>query len=99
MNITLDTRVAISPKVMMQEVGGEAVLLDLGSECYFGLDAVGTRIWRLVEQDGHLRRVHFAILAEYDVEPDRLEHDLKELITRLVETGLVNIEAPGVQAA
>ena len=94
MDITLETRVAVSPEVMLQEVGGEAVLLDLNSESYFGLDAVGTRIWRLVEQDGHLKAVHSALLDEFDVDAARLEHDLKELIAHLAEAGLVNVEAP-----
>jgi hypothetical protein len=94
-NITLEARVALSPEVMLQEVGGEAVLLDLRSESYFGLDGVGTRIWRLVEIDGHLKAVHAKLLDEYDVEPARLEDDLKELIGRLAEAGLVNVESAG----
>ena len=99
MNITLEARVAVSPEVMLQEVGGEAVLLDLKSESYFGLDEVGTRIWRLVEDDGRLKVVHAKLLDEYDVEPARLEDDLKELIGRLAEAGLVNVEFAGAEEA
>jgi len=99
MKLTLEARVAVSPDVMLQEVGGEGVLLDLKSESYFGLDGVGTRIWRLVEDDGHLKVVHAKLLDEYDVEPARLEDDLGELIGRLVEAGLVNVEFAGAQEA
>jgi len=99
MNITLDMRVVVSPEVMLQDLGGEAVLLDLNSESYFGLDAVGTRIWHLVEQDGHLEVVHATLLDEYDVDAARLEHDLKELIGRLAATGLVTVEGAGANEA
>jgi len=99
MNITRKARVALSPEVMLQEVGGEAVLLDLRSESYFGLDGVGTRIWRLVEDDGRLRVVHSKLLDEYDVEPACLEHDREELIGRLAEAGLVSVEGAGAQQA
>ena len=99
MKLTLEARVAVSPDVMLQEVGGEGVLLDLKSESYFGLDGVGTRIWRLVEDDGHLKVVHAKLLDEYDVDPARLEDDLGELIGRLVEAGLVNVEFAGAQEA
>jgi hypothetical protein len=92
MEITLDARVAVSPEVLIQGLGDESVLLDLKSESYFGLDAVGTRIWRLVEQDGHLNVVHSTLLDEYDVDAARLECDLKELIGRLVAAGLVTVE-------
>jgi hypothetical protein len=99
MNISLEARVAVSTEVMLQEVGGEGVLLDLRSERYFGLDEVGTRIWRLVEGDGRLQVVHAQLLDEYDVEPARLEHDLRELIGRLAEAGLVNVESAGAAEA
>jgi len=97
--MTLETRVSVSPEVMLQELGGEAVLLDLKSESYFGLDEVGTRIWRLVEQHGDLKVVHATLLEEYDVESSRLERDLEDLIGRLVEAGLVNVETTGAQNA
>ena len=47
---------------------GEAVLLDLASGTYFGLDAVGTRIWELLDQRQPLAAILDAILDEYDVE-------------------------------
>ena len=99
MKLSLDARVAVSPDVMLQEVSGEAVLLDLKSESYFGLDGVGTRIWRLIEADGHLQVVHSTLLEEYDVEPARLEEDLTQLIGRLTEAGLVTVEHAGAHEA
>lgn len=96
MNISMESRLSVSPEVLLQEIEGEAVLLDLKSECYFGLDAVGTRIWRLIEQDGDLKTVHQTLLSEFDVEPDQLERDLAILIGQLADAGLVHIEVPRV---
>ena len=45
--MNLNQTITLSPDVISQEVSGETVLLDLESENYFGLDAVGTRIWQL----------------------------------------------------
>ena len=91
MKITWEDRVTISPDVMMQEVGGEAVLLDLQSETYFGLDAVGTRVWQLVEHDGQMKSIEAALLAEYDVSAERLQSDLLQLVAQLAEKGLVQV--------
>ena len=99
MEISLNTRIVVSPEVLMQEISGESVLLDLKSESYFGLDEVGTRIWRLIERDGELMAVHAALLAEYDVDAARLERDLKELIGRLVNAGLVAVRTANEQEA
>ena len=68
-DVTFDTVLAHSPEVMFQEVGGEAVLLDLASEQYFGLDPVGTRIWSLIDGDAPLGRIHAALCSEFDAEP------------------------------
>ena len=37
------------PDVVCREIEGEAVLLHLGTGIYFGLNAVGTRIWQLLD--------------------------------------------------
>jgi hypothetical protein len=41
--------IKISKEVLSQELAGETVLLDMASEGYFGLDAVGTRVWQLLQ--------------------------------------------------
>jgi hypothetical protein len=89
MQPTLADRVSVSPDVLFQEVGGEAVLLDLKSESYFGLDDVGMRIWQLLQEQGSLCAVFDRMLAEYDVEPARLEADLLKHVGELADAGLV----------
>lgn len=87
--------VILSPDVISQEISGETVLLDLESECYYGLDAVGTRIWQLIHANGELRVIYSTLLDEYDVEPSRLQSDLEALITDACARGLVTLsDAP-----
>lgn len=87
--------VILSPDVISQEVSGETVLLDLESECYYGLDAVGTRIWQLIRDNGELRTIYDTLLDEYDVEPSRLQSDLEALIADACARGLIMLrDAP-----
>ena len=88
---TLAQRVTRSDEVLFQEVGGEAVLLDLASEQYFGLDPVGTRIWALLGEDDRLQHVHDVLCQEYDAAPECIGDDLLALIDRLAEAGLVKV--------
>ena len=53
-SVTLASSVRISDDVRFQELQGEAVLLDLKSATYFGLDQVGTRIWQLIPMHNRL---------------------------------------------
>ena len=91
MKLTLAHCAEPSTDVLFQEVGGEAVLLNLASERYFGLDPIGTRIWNLLGKDNVLQHVHAALCAEYDVPPERLESDLLTLVDQLIEAGLVKV--------
>ena len=54
---TLDAMFRIPDEVIFRELDGEAVILNLDTGIYFGLDAVGTRIWRLIEERKPLRIV------------------------------------------
>ena len=68
----LADRLTVSPDVVFRELEGEAVLLDLESGTYFGLNAVGTRIWSLIQERDSLRAVLDAITDEYDAMPEAL---------------------------
>jgi hypothetical protein len=88
MKPTLADSVTTSHEVLFREVEGEAVLLDLASERYFGLDEVGTRIWQLLQEHSSLRKVYEVLRDEYDVEPARLEEDLLKHVRELTDAGL-----------
>ena len=91
MGITLAQCASRSDDVLFQVVAGEAVLLDLKREQYFGLNDVGTRIWQLLETAGPLQDVCETIAAEYDVDPEIVKADLLELIGALERAGLVKV--------
>ena len=94
MKFSLQDTVRISEDVVFRELDGEAVLLNLGSGIYFGLNDVGTRIWSLLGQDGALRSVFEAMKQQYDVVPERLEKDLLELVEQMYSKGLVQEHLP-----
>lgn len=73
------------------DLGTEAAILHVTSGRYYGLDAVGTRIWALVQHPISVAHLHATLLADYDVDPERLERDLAVLLDRLATVGLVEI--------
>lgn len=89
--VSLTARVSVPEGVLFREVDGEAVLLQLTSGRYYGLDTTGTRMWTLLADHGELAPVLEALIAEYDAEPARLERDLLELVERLVDCQLLEL--------
>ena len=84
-------RIEIPDGVLVRELQGEAVLLNLDSECYFGLDEVGTRMWQALASAQTTAGACEALVAEYDVEPETLRADLDHLVGQLAQAGLVRV--------
>jgi hypothetical protein len=68
-----------------------AVILDLESGVYYGLDAVGTFTWSVIQEPKAFSDVTGALLEEYAVERDRCVEDLKKLFTEMAERNLIDI--------
>jgi hypothetical protein len=90
--ISLDCSAKINEEsVVSRELEGEAVMLNLASGVYFGLNEVGTRIWALIQEHGSLRKVLEAMQQEYEVAPQTLESDLLLIVEELRAKGLVSV--------
>ena len=79
-SLSLEDAVRVSEDVVFREIDGEAVLLELGTGIYFGLNEAGTRIWTLLQRDGSLRNTFAAMQEQYEVPAEQLERsvDLKQ---------------------
>lgn len=87
--LTEDSRLRPADGVLSRILGGEAVLVSLGSGEYFGLNAVGTRIWELVGETGRVGDVVQALEDEYDVAAEQAREETLALLAELLERGLV----------
>lgn len=85
---SIQRRVIPNSNVVYADLDGEAVLLNIETGTYYGLDAVGTRIWQLLSDGSQLEAVFDTLLGEYDVPPDELRVDLTAFIDTLVAKGL-----------
>ncbi len=90
--MNLNQVITVSEQVISQEVSGETVILDLASENYFGLDAVGTRIWHLIREGADLRTIYNILLDEYEVAEAQLQADLEILLTEACGRGLITLQ-------
>ena len=89
MQLTVDDQVRVSAEVVFRDIGGEAVLLHLERGTYFGLDAVGTRVWHALVEHGCARPVIESLLEELDVTRDTLESDIGSLLADLRANELI----------
>ncbi len=91
------SRVRIPDGILSRNLQGEEVILNLDTGVYWGLDPLGARIWQLLQQQNSLDTIVKTLLDEYDVPEARLRRDLGDLLTRLVENGLVEVVSAAVE--
>jgi hypothetical protein len=84
-------RVTLRADVLVRELRGESVLLDLASERYFGLDEVGTGMWRALTGSASVEEALNVLLEEYDVRPVQLRDDIAAFVDTLSRAGLVDV--------
>jgi hypothetical protein len=92
MTIGSGSTVVASADQVSNTVEGEAVVLELRRGTYFGLDAIGTRIWLLIQEPRTVEDLCGAIEGEYDVEPERCRADVTALLEQLAAAGLVDVD-------
>jgi hypothetical protein len=90
-SILANAKVVVTQDQVSCDLSGEAAILNLKSGVYFGLNTVGTSIWKLIQEPKTVKEIRDGLVEEYDVEPKRCEQDIIELLQELSTHELVKI--------
>jgi len=91
--ISKTSTVVVAKDNVWCDMVGEAVILNLQSGIYYGLDPIGARVWNLIQEPTTVNTVLESLLQAYDVAPDRCEGDLVALLQDLATKNLIVIDA------
>lgn len=81
---------ALRDDVLLRELQGEAVVIDLASGYLYGLDAVAYRVWQAVQATADLDAACERLVGAFEgVDRATLRRDLDALIAQLAEAGLL----------
>jgi hypothetical protein len=78
------------------ELSGETVILSLRNGVYYGLDEVGSSIWRFIEEPRTFEEIRERITAEYDVTDEECAREVERFVGDLRKNGLVDLLPSGV---
>ena len=76
-------------RVIVQQVEGDSVLLDIDSGEYFTLNEVGGRVWELCDGADTVDAIVETICAGYDADRGTVTTDVHALFDALAGAGLV----------
>jgi hypothetical protein len=91
-NVILLSSVVVSADENLScDLQGEAVVLNLGTGIYFGLNPLGARIWELIQKPTKVGDVLDELLKEYKVDPSECQADLLAFLSQLRSQDLVKL--------
>ena len=89
MPLTRESCVVVSDEQVSTSLGDESVILGMKDGVYYGLDAVGARVWTLIATPRRVSEVVRTITGEFDVTPEQCERDVLALLGELSARQLV----------
>ena len=89
--ILLDDLVEANKDLMMADLEGEAVLLNIQTGRYFGLNEVGTSIWALISEPRTVADLIEALRKEYKVASGMLNKDVMSFLESMEERSLIKV--------
>ena len=90
--ISLDSIVVMAPDQISTRLENEEVILNLKNGIYYSLNPVGTRIWELLTRPHTVLEICNVLLAEYEVQYQRVEDDILRLLGELADHGLIEVQ-------
>jgi hypothetical protein len=92
----LESVVLAAPTQVGCSLGEEVMILNLEDGVYYGLDAVGSRIWELLQKPRSVAEICEVLVEEFEVEKQRCEQDLLGFLRELHDARLIEVTSGGI---
>jgi hypothetical protein len=85
------TIISRSPSVVTAEVDGEVVMMSIEQGQYFGLDDIGSVIWKRLDTPCAFADLIDRLAADYDADRASIAADVRALLETMAERDVVRL--------
>jgi hypothetical protein len=85
-----DATIVRTSETLATEVDGEIVLISIRDGRYFGLDQIGSEIWRRLETPKRVDALCDELKAHFDGDPEVIERETLVFLGTLSDSNLVH---------
>jgi hypothetical protein len=93
--ISMQSVVKVTKQGLCRSIDREMAILNLQNSTYYGLNPVGAFIWSLMQRPTSVRELRDAMLKKYEVDEQRCERELLDLLQAMCSEGLVQVQSAG----
>lgn len=91
--VSFNDRGARNEDLVWNQIEGEVVMHSINNGSYYGLDAIGSRVWLLLEQPCIVCKLCETLQEEFEVDRDTCQRDTLEFLNALHQEQLLRIMA------
>lgn len=90
-SVTLESTVRRRDDQLSADLDGQTALFSIERGKYYGLDPVGSAIWKHIEVPIAVSALCEALLERFTVERDRCEREVLQFLESLAAEGLIDV--------
>ena len=90
--LTDNTKIRLNQELLSSEIDGETIMMSVENGKYYGLNAVASRIWELVQKEPLFSELIQELIVEFKVDEELCRQDTHEFITQLSQNNLITFE-------
>lgn len=88
----VQTTLKRNPELLAVDMDGETVMMDMESGNYFGINAVGSHIWEVLETENKVTTIIETVSSHFEVKDgDTVQEDIMAFLGDMVEQQLVEV--------
>jgi hypothetical protein len=91
-NISEGTRISRNPAILTADVDSETVMMSIEAGRYYGLDDIGTVIWRRIDPPCSFGDLVDQLVSEYDADRATIASDVRALLDRMAQQDVVRLD-------
>ena len=85
----MNSKIVRDNEIISSDMDEDTVMMSIESGKYYGINPVGSRIWKLLEQPCTAFEICDTLCKEYDVKPAECRQDVLKFVNNLLEKKLV----------
>lgn len=89
MSIDPSARLTRSSNIIATEVDGEMVLMSIEDGKYYGLDPIGSEIWRRLEEPKSADALTAELKDHFEGDPQAIERETLDFLDKLADNDLI----------
>ena len=90
--VSTHTIVSQVEEIVSSDIEGETVMMSIENGKYYGMDAIGGRIWKLIEHPIKVSDLIDTLLERFHVDRETCERDVLKFLNELNDEKIIKVE-------